>query len=232
MNPLLIPVSRGLFAAYAVIALAAFFPMQLQDPNWQLRVISNLLNNAPLPLVGMGLLLLAQDREPSVNPQALRLQRLLVRQRWLAVLAALGFAVLALLQVRVSLRFLQQSDAVHLSQNQQLQQQFAAIRNGLGAASDPQQLERAAAVLMPPERRAALRTLPIPQQRRQLLEQLTSNDLKARRDLDRQRSQRQAALVVDGLRNLLLAVVFALSFLAIKPRIPFLAWLRAAPPEN
>jgi len=232
VNPVLIPVSRGLFAAYAVIALAAIFPLQLQDPNWQLRVISNLLNNAPLPLVGIGLLMLAQEREPLVNQQNRLLQRQLVRQRWLAVLAALGFAVLALLQVRVSLRFLQQSDAVHLSQNQQLQQQFAAIRTGLGAASDRQQLEQAAAVLMPPERRAALRTLPIPQQRRQLLEQLTSNDIKARRDLERQRSQRQAALVVDGLRNLLLAVVFAISFLAIKPRISFLAWLRAAPPEN
>jgi len=232
VNSLLIPVSRGLFAAYAVIALAALLPIQLQDPNWQLRVISNLLNNAPLPLVGIGLLLLAQDREPAANQQTLLLQRRLVRQRWLCVLAAMGFAVLALLQVRVSLKFLQQSDALHLSQNQQLQQQFTAIRTGLAAASEPQQLERAAAVLMPPEQRPALRDLPIPTQRRQLLQQLTGNDLKARRDLDRQRSQRQAALVVDGLRNLLLAVVFAFSFWAIKPRLPFLTWLRAAPPES
>lgn len=232
MISLLIPVARGLFAAYAVIALAAFFPLQIQDPNWQLRLISNLVNNAPLPLAGMGLLLLAQGPEAPASAQAPNFRKQVVRLRWLAVGAALGFALLALLQLRVSLQGLQQSDALHLNQNQQLQQQFVAIRTTLSSSTDPQQLSRAASVLLPPAERGSITSLPIHRQRALLLEQLTKNDVKARRELDRQRSQRLAGLVVDGLRNLSLCLVFALSFLAIKPRISFLAWLRASPRDS
>jgi len=222
---LLITVARGLFAAYGVIALSALFPVQLQDLTWQLRVISNLANNAPLPLAGLGLLLLAQAPISESDQQTRPINQLLLRSRWAAVAAAAGFALLALLQLRVSHAFLQQSDALHLRQNQQLQQQFLSIRSALSASDDAQQLNRAAALLLPPDKRPSLSGLTIPRQRSLLQQQLISNDQRARRDLERQRGQRQAALVVDGLRNLLLCLVFSWSFFALRPRIDLRAWL-------
>lgn len=152
---------------------------------------------------------------------------MLLRFRWAAVAAALGFLLLALLQLRVSYAFLQQSDAMHLGQNQRLQQQFLSLRSAIAASEDRQQLARAASLLFPPEKRSSLSALPILRQRTLLLKQLTNNDQRARRDLDRQRGQRQAALVVDGLRNILLCLVFSWSFSAFRPRINLRAWLNA-----
>lgn len=227
MTSLLARVSQGLFACYSIIALSTLFPAQFQDFNWQSRLISNLANNAAIPLVGLALLILPQGPKDPLNQQAQKLNAMLLRFRWAAVAAALGFLLLALLQLRVSYAFLQQSDAMHLGQNQRLQQQFLSLRSAIAASEDRQQLARAASLLFPPEKRSSLSALPILRQRTLLLKQLTNNDQRARRDLDRQRGQRQAALVVDGLRNILLCLVFSWSFSAFRPRINLRAWLNA-----
>ena len=66
-------VSIILFVLFATIIVGVALPPKLLDPSWQLALFSAVLNTAGFPLVGMGLLHLAADLDPTNEP--LRNQR-------------------------------------------------------------------------------------------------------------------------------------------------------------
>ena len=87
-------VAYVLFVLFATLVAGVIFPLQPLDSAWQLRMAGALINGSPFPLVGLGLLQLALQFDPSDR---------LLRRRWrrcsrLAVIAALGFLLLLPLQ--------------------------------------------------------------------------------------------------------------------------------------
>jgi hypothetical protein len=52
-----------LFALYGSIVVGSLFPIQLLASAWQLKLGSALINAAPFPLIGLGLLHLASWRD-------------------------------------------------------------------------------------------------------------------------------------------------------------------------
>jgi hypothetical protein len=75
---------------YITILAGSFFPIQLLNPAWQLKIGSALINASPFPLVGLALLHLAHIVDPD-DPLLAARQRLGAR---LAVAVSLGFLLL------------------------------------------------------------------------------------------------------------------------------------------
>ena len=49
------PIATTLFVTFVVSVVAGALPPQLLDPLWQLRLASSLIDNAPVALLGLGL---------------------------------------------------------------------------------------------------------------------------------------------------------------------------------
>jgi hypothetical protein len=79
-----------LFALYGSIVLGSLFPIQLLAPAWQLKAGSALINASPFPLIGLGLLHLATDLNPS--DELLNKRHSFAAQ--MAVAVSLGFLLL------------------------------------------------------------------------------------------------------------------------------------------
>ena len=87
-------IALALFVAYGVTVLNTMLPLAILQPAWLVTLISALLDNAPLALLGLGLLHLVAYLEPD-DPQLQ--QRRDSAARW-AIGAALGFLLLIPLQ--------------------------------------------------------------------------------------------------------------------------------------
>lgn len=237
---LLVAIARGLAAAFVVIVLSSLFPLQLFDTGWQQQLIRNLLNNAPLPLTAMALLVLdlrtvrpvyllhsespaPEESGPQLSVQQLRLQR----AQWLCRAAAIGFALLCLAQIVVSSRILNQSASEIAQRNRVLSDQLSGAAGALEAAGQPEQFDRLAALLLPRNEQAQFKALPIQQQRNRLEARIGQTETAARRELIRVRTNRFTLIIVDGLRNIALALIFAAVFWRLRP-VPALL----VPPES
>lgn len=87
--------SFSLFAIFLVRLAAVLLEMQPANPDWQAKVVTTLVNQAPLAFLGFVLLHLASFVQPSHD--ALRRRLRLVRR--LAVIPVIGFFLLIPLQI-------------------------------------------------------------------------------------------------------------------------------------
>lgn len=89
--------SLALFAAYLLTVLSEALPLKLADPGWQLNIVSILVDNAPLPLLGLALAHLASHL---VGTSA-SIHQYRNRVATLAIIPAIGFFLLAPAQLGI-----------------------------------------------------------------------------------------------------------------------------------
>jgi hypothetical protein len=168
-------VALALLVVFAATVLNGALPLRLLDPRWLQGLIQVLLSKGFLPLIALVLLQLAVV----LNPDSSRLRRRGDRFSRLALVAALGFALLIPLQLAATWGSLNQLAS---GQNQQRLEGLAVIgqlRQAISAASSHQDLARRLTALPIPQRgsgSAADLALPFPQRQRNLLEGLTRSE--------------------------------------------------------
>ncbi len=168
-------VSLALLVVFAATVLNAVLPLRLLDPRWQQGLIQALLFQGFLPLIALVLLQLAV----LLNPGNSRLRRRRDRFCRLALVAALGFALLIPLQLASTWGSFNQLASGQSQQRLQGVAVIGQLRQAISAASSHQDLaSRLAALPIPqsgPSSPADL-ALPFPQRQRNLLEGLARSE--------------------------------------------------------
>lgn len=220
--------AKSLYAAFATILISSLFPVLPLDIGWQQRLITAVVNNTPLTLSALGLILLdhnlrrvqapcpesdtPSDFMDGPTPEELRLWRLQRRcQR-----AAIGFLLVCLFQVVVSVRLFNQADRTLSQASQQLAKSANEAANALQTAQQPEQLNRVASLLLPPAQRQELQRLSILEQKTELGNRVNQKAREADLELRRTRNRSYAAITTDSLRNIALAVIFFVTFRRLK----------------
>lgn len=168
-------VAFALLMVFAATVLNAALPLRLVDPRWLQGLIQALLSQGFLPLIALVLLQLAAV----LNPESSRLRRRRDRFSRLALVAAVGFALLIPLQLISTWGSLNQQAS---GQNQQRLQGLAVIgqlRQAISAATSHQDLASRLAALPIPQSGSSSPAdlgLPFPQRQRNLLEGLARSE--------------------------------------------------------
>ena len=164
-----------MLVVFAATVLNSALPLRLLDPRWLQGLIQVLLGQGFLPLIALVLLQLAVV----LHPESSRLRRRRDRCSRLALVAALGFALLIPLQLAATWGSLNQLAS---GQNQQHLQGLAVIgqlRQAITAATSHQDLARRLGdlpILKSGSGSAADLALPFPQRQRNLLEGLARSE--------------------------------------------------------
>jgi hypothetical protein len=192
---------------FVVNTLFGLFPLQLIDPAWQLRVADLLRTTAPFTLLGAALIYLC-ELVGGMSPAWLPLQRI---QR-LAPLAALGFLLLIPLQVHASWMQIRNADGEAQKTIRSVERRITAVR-AVASSADLAELSKG----LPPDWQ------PLPEQsltvnRSRLLARVEP-ELGRLRSLAR--TNKSAAVqkrLQDGLRDALLNLIYAVTFVGLRPR--------------
>ncbi len=118
-------VALALFIVFLAMLLAAMLPLEILDSRWQVRVISALLGNSSLPLIGVVLMIFANYLDDGLSPVGGNIRLL----RRLAGFAAIGFLLLIPLQITAGNRLLNQQSGNEIGQLKVLQRAADSIRS-------------------------------------------------------------------------------------------------------
>lgn len=171
----------ALLAVYIVILLGALWPIQLIQPEFQLKIGSQLINSAPIALIGLAMIHLAATLD--AGDPVLRERRR--RAAALAVVAVLGFLLLIPLLSVASWRQLHAQARLQRSELRRAESQLKAFRRVLADSKSPAELDRRFQALQGPRLDASDRSQPMPLLRSRvgnLLDQLSTQ-------LERKRNQ-------------------------------------------
>lgn len=207
-------VALVLFVLFGTIVIGAALPPKLLDPSWQLALFSAVVNTAGFPLVGMGLLHLAADLDPT--NEALRNQRHLCAR--LAVPVALGFVMMVPLQA-YSLWY--QSSTVLGGREAQLaraEQAITSLRQAVEGATSTTDLQKRLQAINRPPLSPAEQAMPLPVLKLQTKAALERAEAALRQE--RQRLPRTGVfpLLQISLRNGIACLALALGFAALAQR--------------
>lgn len=207
---------------FLLTALGALIPPRLLDPAWQLRVVSVLVGNGTIPLVGYLLLPLAV----AVDPSNRRLQARWQKFRTLALLPVIGFGLLIPLQGMAITRGLQNAVLVQNRQLSTASSRLADLRAAVQESTTPAQLsERLKAIKAPGLPPAALNQ-PMPQLRRELLASLKTAEGQLRQAPTGLSLASLWGLLQNGLREMLTSLLYCFAFacVAYRPTKPLSLW--------
>jgi hypothetical protein len=129
--------SLALLGIFLAAVLVSAWPPKLLDPNWQLGLIQNLINNGSLALIGALLTHLAMAFHPGSD--RLRARHIAYR-RW-ALAAALGFLMLIPLQVSAGWKLYRTVDGNSQQQISQSAKQLTALRQAITTATSTQEIQ-------------------------------------------------------------------------------------------
>ena len=150
-----------LIVVFLTILTGVLFPVRLINPVWQLRLGGMLINMAPMPLIGLGLLHLAVLLDP-LDPLLMRRLRPAAH---LAVVAALGYLLLAPLLGYASLAQLQAQIKARDAGLSRAGSNLEQLRQAVSAATSVPDLEARMNALQGPKLDAADRLQPLPRLR-------------------------------------------------------------------
>jgi hypothetical protein len=207
-------VALALLVVFAATVLNAALPLRLLDPRWLQGLIQALLSQGFLPLIALVLLQLAVV----FNPESSRLRRRRDRFSRLALVAALGFALLIPLQLISTWGSLNQQTS---GQNQQRLQGLAVIgqlRQAISAATSHQDLASRLAALPIPQSGSSSAVdlvLPFPQRQRNLLEGLARSEAQLTSEATTPAPIPWPALIETALRVIPTALALAGGFLVL-----------------
>jgi hypothetical protein len=200
----------ALFVVFAVLVVATILPPRLLDPNWQLRFVSSLLNQASIPLVGLGLLFLASYVDPGNGA----LERLARRCARLSIVAALGFFLLIPVQLagvwgKVGLAIASQNRDITTTAAQ-----AETFRRLINSASSPQALQQALIAQRVQPLTPAQLSRPMPVLRAQLLERLASAEKRLEGQPRGLQLRHWLSLVQGMTGSMLVSLAYGLAFAA------------------
>lgn len=158
----------GLLAVFLINLISGAMPLKLLDPQWQLRVILQLIANVSFPLVGFMLICLA----PQIDPGLALLQRWRHRSQTLALGAVLLFLLIIPLQTHASWKVIRQAKVEQATQLQNDQRRFAALQQAIEQATTMDDLQARMKALDGPVLGLQDQALPLERVRQQLLQAL------------------------------------------------------------
>lgn len=203
-----------LFAVYIAILAGSILPLKLLDPLWQLRMGTSMINAAPFPLVGLALLHLANCIDP--------LDPLLTSRRrgaaQLAVLAALGFALLIPLMTLDAIQQQRNQTTTQTSQISGAETRIKALREAVAAANSTAELNDRLSALKGPTLNAVDKAQPLPTLKARIGVML--DEFAAQVERQRQLTPPPSPLLLlpDLLRNGFAALALAVGFAALARR--------------
>ena len=193
---------------FAVLVLSSLVPFQPLDPAWQSRLTAVLVNAGTLPLTALALLQLAFLLDPE-DPD---IQRRLQRFAQLSIAVALGYLLLAPLQISASLRLQSRGSAEQLSRLARAEAKLQQLRQAARQAASGTDLSARFQALSGPSISPAELSLPLPVLKAQAALALDQ----AQAQLQRQRSALPASdplrLLPELLRNAVSCLALACGF--------------------
>jgi hypothetical protein len=200
----------GMVGVFLAAIGSVFLPPRILDGRWQIAVATALVDNAVIPLVGLGLFHLAVVLDPA-SPRLRSLRGLAAR---LAIPAAFGFLLLIPLQLHATGSILGTARVERARQQEQAGARFDALRQAIASATRPEELRSRLQALKGPSLGPADLGEPLPQLKRRLLQSLNQAETVVMRQLEGSGSRPQDGLVRLSGRVILSALALALAFAA------------------
>lgn len=196
----------ALILLFVVNSLFGLFPLQLLDPAWQLRVADLLRTTAPFTLLGSALIYLceAQGGDP---PSLLPLRRI----QKLAPLAALGFLLLIPLQVQASWIQIRSADAEAQKTIRSVERRIDSVRT-ITSSSELLAISKG----LPPDWQP-LAGASLEVNRDRLLTRVEPELPRLRTLTSKNKDAAIQKRLQDGLRDLLLSLIYVVSFYGLRP---------------
>jgi signal transduction histidine kinase len=210
--------SLGLLGIFMAAVLVGAWPPKILDPQWQLGLTADLINNGSLALVGALLTPLALAFHPGSD--RLRARRNAFRQ-W-ALAAAIGFLLLIPLQATAGWRLYRSVTSNAEQQISQSARKLTEVRQAIAAATSPQDLQAKLnqlvgnnAGLTPTQ----LRT-PIDQLRQELLARADQALNRLQQRIEAQSSFKPDRLIKETIRISLSSLFYAVGFAFLSGTLP------------
>ena len=208
---LLALLSTVLLVGFASTVLPNLLPLSLLDPDWQWRLSGSLINNAPVAVVGLGLLHLAA----MLNPEDEQLRRRIQSLRLWAAAAALGFLLLVPLQAMAVARGLGNVSLYQSRGLRQVDREFAELRRQIQSAPDLASLQ----LRIPGSLASSIGPLalqqPLPRLRSQVLSLVDQAQQRARARFSPPAPSSLWPVIQRSLQVLISAPAYALAFAAM-----------------
>lgn len=215
------------FGIFLASVLLRSLPLRLLDPLWQIGWITTLVDMAGYGLIGVVLLWLAHLLAPADRGARL----LLGRVRGVCRFAAVGFLLLVPLLLSALWRDFQGTELQRQRQRLGLQQWELRQAQAIGAATSRPALLQAVQVINPQALPAFLASdASLERQRGQARELLQASGEASRRQLGAVSPASWRSILINNLRLVLLALLFAFGFFSAYaggPAFPLLASLFA-----
>jgi hypothetical protein len=197
-----------MFGIYLISVGSIALPPRLLDRQWQLAVSAALVDNAIIPLVGLGQLHLAA----LLDPAGLRLRALRKGAARLAIAAALGFLLLVPVQLHAAWGVFTSARVELQRREQRAGARFDALREAIGAATGAAELRSRLLALQGPSLSSADLGEPLPQLKQRLLASLNQVETGVMRQLEGAGRGPQDGLFRASVRVSLSALALALAF--------------------
>lgn len=195
-------------AGYALLILSLFdiidifIPSRFTDPVWEFQMVRNLVERAPVPLLGLVLVLAAEKSS-----------RIVKFLSWVSLVVGVLFLLLIPLGISSSWRLAQQNQQQVNTQLTQQTAQLQQVQNVLSKATTAQEINSVLSRLNPQGRPPAINN---PQQvKSRLLSQLAEAKNRAQAEAQASRASARLILVKNALKSLLGALVSGVVFLTI-----------------
>jgi hypothetical protein len=212
----------SLFILFGGKLIGGSIPIQLLNPAWQLRLISTLVNQAYLALIGLCLFRVCELLPYPSTAGRRDLLNWGLRLRRLAVLATLGFILLLPLQakaawdlIRTDFRALDRRPAELRTASER---RFAAMEKAIREAPDAMAIQRDLTILRGPGIPPQDMQRPLPQLKALLLQSLNRARQSVTAETQQQTSLRTWGLIQECVQNSVLALALALGFSAFAQR--------------
>ena len=203
-----------LTALYLSILAGSFFPMQVLNPAWQLKIGSTLINASPFPLLGLALLHLAHIVDPD-DPLLAARQRLGAR---LAVAVSLGFLLLVPLLSLAAVAEQQQRHAAQAALIRRADANLQALRQAVLSASNNKELHDRLITLNGPVLDDADQAQPLPTLKAQVNRLLDQAAAQVARQKQQLLPSNPWSLLTELLRNAFASLVLAIGFAGLAQR--------------
>jgi len=208
-------VSLTLVVLFLSSLAGAFFPLEPLEPTWQVRLAIALISGGPLALIALGLLHVAYD----LDGKSQQLERRLRFWSQLAIIACLGFALLAPLLVRSTLAAQGAAYERQMADVKAKERKVASLRLAMGNSTSAAELNQKFRELQGPNLVTSDLALPLPELKRLLEEKVFQE---SDRVIARQRQALPPKLPVQVLPDLLsrclAALALSLGFSALARR--------------
>ena len=210
----LVAIAFALVAVFIATLLPQLLPPRLLDPQWQLTLCGVMAENGVLPLMALGLLLLASYLDPA-NLWVLAFR---VGSSELAGLAAMGFLLLIPLQI-----FAVISSHSNLEFHQQKQRQTAQVRldvleQAIASAGSRGELNQRLQTLKAPPLPPSEQALPLPQLRTLLSERLLQTRSLLQNKFSAPTQVPRSTLLLQVLRGVVSNLAYGLAFAQFRRR--------------